>query len=157
MEKTSFSTEEKTIERRMCSIKGFTKSNNQLREDIIGECGPSAYILYIVLLSHRNTKTNECFPSLSMLIKETTFTKPTLLKYLSALEQGDYLIINSGTFGQANNYYFPREDFFEVTEEVKKARRYNLNYDEEEIQKRRDRLEYYRDALSSMSYEEDPF
>lgn len=49
--------------------------------------GPYAGWLYVVIVRHVNQKSNEAFPSLSTLAKETGMSEPSVIKYLAVLEQ----------------------------------------------------------------------
>lgn len=90
----------------------FTKSSNKIMKEIINKCDLDTYGVYMVILSHRNTETNKCFPGASELVKECKISRITLFKKLKMLEENGYLSINSGKQGVCNNYYFPKEEFY---------------------------------------------
>lgn len=79
---------------------------------LLYELGPTAFAVYFIIQSHRNTETNECFPSVQTIANECSFSKSTVEKAITALVNADYLSVNSGRQGVNNNYYFPLEDFY---------------------------------------------
>ena len=88
---------------------GFTPSNNELRLNIVKDCGLSTYGVYIQILSHRNTSTNECFPKNDIIAEECSCSVANVKKHINKLYEFGYLVINSGYTGKASNYYFPLE------------------------------------------------
>ena len=88
---------------------GFTPSNNELRLKIVKDCGLSTYGVYIQILSHRNTSTNECFPKNDIIAEECSCSVANVKKHINKLYEFGYLVINSGYTGKASNYYFPLE------------------------------------------------
>lgn len=83
----------------------------------IKELGKTSFSVYCVILKHRNTKTNECFPSINTISKESGISVNTVKKTINNLEENGYLSINSGMRGTANNYYFPKEWFYPLFSE----------------------------------------
>lgn len=75
--------------------------------------GKTHFAVYMTLLKHRNTTTNRCFPSIETIAKETVSGIRTVKRVIDELEEKGYLKINSGMRGIANNYYFPKEWFYE--------------------------------------------
>ena len=69
-------------------------------------------MLYLIILSHRNVKSDQCFPSISLLAREMNLSDRNIQRMINELCRLGVLIVNSGKQGIANNYYFPREDFF---------------------------------------------
>ena len=51
-------------------LDGYVKANNQIFREIALKTNPQTAMLYLVLLSHRNTKTNNCYPSKELLSRE---------------------------------------------------------------------------------------
>lgn len=94
-------------------LKGFTKSQNELRMRICRDCGPLAGLLYTQLLAHYNTTTGKCFPSTSTLEKETCISKRKISDLLTVMNEAGYIIVRSGGKGRSNHYWFPCEDFFD--------------------------------------------
>ena len=94
-------------------LKGFTKSQNELRMRICRDCGPLAGLLYTQLLAHYNTTTGKCFPSTSTLEKETCISKRKISDLLTAMNEAGYIIVRSGGKGHSSHYWFPCEDFFD--------------------------------------------
>lgn len=93
-------------------LSGWIKADNQLIRHIISATSPQTAMLYLIILSHHNVKNNQCFPSISLLAKEMNLSDRTIQRMINELCALDVLIVNSGKQGVANNYYFPREDFF---------------------------------------------
>lgn len=88
---------------------GFTPSNNELRLKLVKDCGLSSYGVYIQILSHRNTSTNECFPKNDIIAEECSCSVANVKKHINKLYEFGYLVIDSGYTGKASNYYFPLE------------------------------------------------
>lgn len=93
-------------------LTGWIKADNQLIRHIISEANPQTAMLYLIILSHRNTSNDQCFPSISLLAKEMNLSDRTIQRMINELCDLDVLIVNSGKQGVANNYYFPKEAFF---------------------------------------------
>ncbi len=93
-------------------LTGWIKADNQLIRHIVSETNPQIAMLYLIILSHRNTDSGQCFPSISLLAREMNLTDRTIQRMINELCALDVLIVNSGKQGVANNYYFPKEDFF---------------------------------------------
>ena len=94
-------------------MSGFTISNNKLRMTIATEISPLAALLYTQILSHRNRKTNKCFPSISVLSKETGISERKISDLIGDLCEGGFLIVRSGGRHYANTYWFPCEPWFD--------------------------------------------
>ena len=94
-------------------LSGFTISNNRLRMTIATEIGPLAALLYTQILSHRNRKTDKCFPSIPVLSKETGISERKISDLIGDLCEGGYLIVRSGGRHYANTYWFPCEPWFD--------------------------------------------
>ena len=94
-------------------LNGFTKSDNKIRYDCLNECGAGAYIIYLTILSHRNSKDQCSFPSTRTIATEAHMSKRQVGRYITELFEKGYLIIDSGTHGISNKYYFPKESFYE--------------------------------------------
>lgn len=77
------------------------------------EKGRVPYIVYVYLLSCRNRRNNQCFPSIATICNNLYMTKNTVKSAITFLEDNGFIIINSGHSGLANNYYFPKEYFYE--------------------------------------------
>lgn len=85
---------------------------NEVGRMILHELNATAFAVYFIIQSHRNTKTNQCFPSVQTIADECGFSKSTVEKAITNLAKNGYLSINSGKQGVNNNYYFPLEDFY---------------------------------------------
>lgn len=84
---------------------------------VLTDLGKSAFAIYMVILKHRNMKTNKCFPSYATIKEESGCGLSTIKVALNELETSSYLSINSGMRGIANNYYFPKEWFYKYFED----------------------------------------
>ena len=51
-------------------LTNWVKADNELIRYIISETDAQTCMLYIIILSHRNTQSNQCYPSISLLAKE---------------------------------------------------------------------------------------
>lgn len=94
---------------------GFVMANNKLirallNEQITGVSNSSCLAVYLIILSHRNTKTNRCFPSIELIAKETGMSRSSVLRIVGVLEEKGYLSIEKKT-GESNMYFFPYENF----------------------------------------------
>ena len=99
-------------------LTNFIQLDNNLIRAIISECGTGAACLYLLLLSHRNIKTNQCFPTLETLSREMGgITIRQVSTYLKRLSEKELIKIDSGKSGIANNYYFIAEDFYKENAE----------------------------------------
>lgn len=94
-------------------LENWVKANNQLIRRIITESNAQTAMLYLIILSHRNAKSGQCFPSISLLAREMHLTDRNIQRMINTLCSLDVLIVNSGKQGVSNNYYFPKEDFFQ--------------------------------------------
>ena len=93
-------------------LTNWIKADNQLIRQIIAETNAQTAMLYLIILSHRNVKSDQCFPSISLLAREMNLSDRSIQRMINDLCALDVLIVNSGKQGVANNYYFPKEDFF---------------------------------------------
>ena len=94
-------------------LDGFVKADNHIFREIALKTNPQTAMLYLTLLSHRNTKTNACYPSKELLSREMGVCERTIGNMLTDLYNLGAIDINSGKKGYANSYYFPAEDFYE--------------------------------------------
>ena len=81
--------------------------------EILSKFGGNVMGVYLVILKHRNRVTNKCFPSIATISAESNIGDKTVKKIIGQLYDNGYLNINSGTRGTANNYYFPKESFYD--------------------------------------------
>ena len=93
-------------------LTNWIKVDNQLIRQIIAGTNAQTAMLYLIILSHRNVKSDQCFTSISLLAKEMNLSDRTIQRMINELCDLDVLIVNSGKQGVANNYYFPKEAFF---------------------------------------------
>ena len=84
-------------------LTGWIKVNNQLIRQIIFETNPQTAMLYLIILSHRNTNNDQCFPSISLLAKEMNLADRTIQRMINELCDLDVLIVNSGKQGLTAN------------------------------------------------------
>ena len=89
-----------------------TEMNNEVVRKIINEFDLQTAMFYMVLLSHRNPKTNECYPSILFLSEELRISVSTVKRCLKKLADNGFIIINSGERGISNTYFFPLESFY---------------------------------------------
>lgn len=93
-------------------MNGSMMVSNDVGRMITYEYDTTVFAVYAFILSHRNTKTNKCFPSVKTIADELGVSKSTVEKSITKLVESDYLIVNSGKQNINNNYYFPLEPFF---------------------------------------------
>lgn len=80
-------------------LDGYVKANNQIFREIALKTNPQTAMLYLVLLSHRNTKTNNCYPSKELLSREMGVCERTIGNMLTDLYDLGAIDINSGKKG----------------------------------------------------------
>ena len=102
-------------------LTNWIKADNQLIRQIIAETNAQTAMLYLIILSHRNVKSDQCFPSISLLAREMNLSDRNIQRMINELCRLGVLIVNSGKQGIANNYYFPGEDFFKEDASVAMA------------------------------------
>lgn len=92
--------------------------------------GKTNFAVYMVLLKHRNSKNNKCFPSIETIANKIVASDKTVKRALDELEKAGYIKIDSGMRGISNNYYFPKEWFYDLFEkdykQIKANRRRNV-------------------------------
>ena len=104
-------------------VKGFVKSNNELRIKIVKEINANGYLVYLSILAHKISDGDKCYPSIQVVADECSCSVSQVKRYIKTLSDKGFIIVNTGCKGQANNYWFPLEDDFEHTEMSKKATR----------------------------------
>lgn len=85
----------------------FTKIYDITARYIINQTNMQTFALYCLLLSHRNYKTKECFPSYAVLAKEADVSVPTVSRMIKNLKIKG--IIRVGKKENNNTYLFPLE------------------------------------------------
>lgn len=93
-------------------LSGFSMSSNQVQRKIMNQYDMQCAMLYVVLVSHRNSQNGGCFPSIEVLSRECGVSVRSIKGYISKLHKGKYIIIDSGKQGVSNTYYFPMEPFY---------------------------------------------
>lgn len=92
--------------------------------------GKTNFAVYMVLLKHRNSTNNKCFPSIETIANKIVASDKTVKRALDELEKAGYIKIDSGMRGISNNYYFPKEWFYDLFEkdykQIKANRRRNV-------------------------------
>ena len=92
--------------------------------------GKTNFAVYMVLLKHRNSMNNKCFPSIETIANKIVASDKTVKRALDELEKAGYIKIDSGMRGISNNYYFPKEWFYELFKkdhkQIKANRRRNV-------------------------------
>lgn len=104
-------------------MSGFVQTDNALIREIIHMTNIQCAAMYGIILSHRNTETDKCFPSYALLANETNQSIATVKRQTSQLYEKGFIVINSGKQGIANTYYFPREKFYKGSDESGMAKR----------------------------------
>lgn len=74
--------------------------------------GSGCFVVYMALLSYRNTTTNDCHPSVERIHEDFGISVKSIKRAIDLLYQKGYIDINSGTKNVANNYYFPKEYWY---------------------------------------------
>jgi len=100
-------------------LSGFVKIDNLTIRKILSDFGTfsiTVAMLYILLLSHRNTQTNKCYPTMDVLASELNKNRTTVYRCLKVLEEQGYIHVITGNSKAANEYYFPQEDFFDESQ-----------------------------------------
>lgn len=93
-------------------LQGYTKANNHIIREITSKLGLQYAMAYVIILSHRNTVNNQCFPSNELLARQCAISVRTLSNFITQLNIYGYILINSGRQNVNSNYYFPKEDFY---------------------------------------------
>lgn len=92
--------------------------------------GKTNFAVYMTLLKHRNSKNNKCFPSIETIADRIVASDKTVKRALDELEKAGYIKIDSGMRGISNNYYFPKEWFYDLFKkdykQIKANRRRNV-------------------------------
>lgn len=88
----------------------FIKSYNNTMRYIINKTDLQSYGLYCVLLSHYNTNTKSCFPSLDTLSVECGLSVNTIASIIKKLEEAKIIKKTKGKQGKCNQYTFPLEE-----------------------------------------------
>lgn len=93
---------------------GFYKGSNKVKMNMVRTDGynPSHYVIYVSILSYRNTVTNDCFPTNDDIVESSGTSIATVKRSLRWLKDNGFILVNSGTSGRASSYYFPKEDFY---------------------------------------------
>ena len=97
-------------------LSGYLGVGNVNARKILRNFGASTFAVYAIIISHRNTDSNKCFPSVQTVADECGFSKSTVEKAITALYKAGLLDISSGKQGVNNNYYFPKENFYKKFE-----------------------------------------
>jgi len=82
-------------------IKGFTWIRNEVLKN--AELNGSDIMVYLVLMSHADNKTFECWPGLELIAKESRLHKHTVWKSLDKLEEKKLIYRKKGR-GRVNHY-----------------------------------------------------
>ena len=90
----------------------FTESTYDAGFKVLKELGTTAYAVYMAILSYRNTKTNDCHPSVKRIHEDFNISERTIKDNLDKLYDNGFININSGHKNIASNYYFPKEFYF---------------------------------------------
>lgn len=121
-------------------LSNWFKADNEVIRSIISETTPQTCMLYLIILSHRNSKTNKCFPSISLLAREMGRSARTIQRMIDDLQDMGALRINSGKMGVSNNYYFPMESFFKEDASTAMARKRTDGFTKTSITKKSEEI-----------------
>lgn len=107
--------------------------------------GKTNFAVYMVLLKHRNSTNNKCFPSIETIADKIVASDKTVKRALDELEKAGYIKIDSGMRGISNNYYFPKEWFYVLFEkdykQIKANRRRNVMKSDRRLKAEKERDE----------------
>lgn len=107
--------------------------------------GKTNFAVYMTLLKHRNSKNNKCFPSIETIADRIVASDKTVKRALDELEKAGYIKIDSGMRGISNNYYFPKEWFYDLFEkdykQIKANRRRNVMKSDRRLKAEKERDE----------------
>lgn len=107
--------------------------------------GKTNFAVYMVLLKHRNSTNNKCFPSIETITNKIVASDKTVKRALDELEKAGYIKIDSGMRGISNNYYFPKEWFYDLFEkdykQIKANRRRNVMKSDRRLKAEKERDE----------------
>lgn len=107
--------------------------------------GKTNFAVYMVLLKHRNSTNNKCFPSIETVANKIVVSDKTVKRALDELEKAGYIKIDSGMRGISNNYYFPKEWFYDLFKkdykQIKANRRRNVMKSDRRLKAEKERDE----------------
>lgn len=107
--------------------------------------GKTNFAVYMILLKHRNSTNNKCFPSIETIANKIMASNKTVKRALDELEKAGYIKIDSGMRGISNNYYFPKEWFYDLFEkdykQIKANRRRNVMKSDRRLKAEKERDE----------------
>ena len=92
--------------------KEISKQHVQLPNKDGEQITPKDQLIYLVIKRHMNNKTQEAFPSLETISKESGASVPTIRKIIQNLINADYITIKKD--GRKNIYCFNPYKYFEV-------------------------------------------
>lgn len=107
--------------------------------------GKTNFAVYMVLLKHRNSTNNKSFPSIETIANKIVASDKTVKRALDELEKAGYIKIDSGMRGISNNYYFPKEWFYDLFKkdykQIKANRRRNVMKSDRRLKAEKERDE----------------
>ena len=121
--------------------------------------GKTNFAVYMVLLKHRNSTNNKCFPSIEIIANKIVASDKTVKRALDELEKAGYIKIDSGMRGISNNYYFPKEWFYDSFKkdykQIKANRRRNVMKSDRRLKAEKERDEdKTREAIKDRKIDE---
>jgi len=122
MPKKKEATPWESVDKKGMVLTGYCKSDNLIMREICNAIGPYAYVVYMALLSHKNTNDNFSFPSQPVIAKETGISIRQVRYLLDELCAHNFISINSGNSKVSSRYYFPKESFYDAGEDTWKRR-----------------------------------
>ena len=90
----------------------YSKIDVNVMQEILKTLNTTAFSIYAVILSYRNSRTNECCPSISQISEEYNISQRTIKDNLDKLYEAGFLDIDSGAKYNCNHYFFPKETFY---------------------------------------------
>lgn len=85
--------------------------NNEIIRNIIKEYDMQTAMLYMILLSHRNPKTDICFPTMEELAIEVGMSRTTIKTMIKKLKNSNYITVDTGKQGLSNIYFSQEKSF----------------------------------------------
>ena len=92
---------------------GFIKLNRKTFFTLCHYCTPKELMIYIALLSHRNSKDNSCYPSMHLLTEECNLTRQSVSKALEELIHKKFIAVKRDERLKRTCYTFLLEDYLD--------------------------------------------
>lgn len=107
---------------------GFVKVQNNIIRQICIDINPLAGVIYIILLSHRNSHDQYSYPGIRTIELESGIGRTAVFTYIKKLEECGFIKVihfkdNKTKRQISNEYFFPMESFYD--EEAYQKELYN--------------------------------